>query len=69
MELEIKTCIYIDIVGLINDYGLTNKSTDKEIKNAISNYTTKLDFCKYYLIGEEEEEKIFKKTIDTIKKI
>jgi hypothetical protein len=60
MELKVKTYIYIDIKKIIKDNKLTVNSTDKEIKNAISDYVVELDDYEYYLIREDEEEKIFK---------
>jgi hypothetical protein len=60
MELEIKSYVYIEIEEIIKDSKLTINSTDEEIKNAISDYVAGLDDCEYYLIGNDEKEKIFK---------
>jgi hypothetical protein len=60
MELEIKSYVYIEVEEIIKDSELTINSTDEEIKNAISDYVAGLDDCEYYLIGNDEKEKIFK---------
>lgn len=48
--------IYID--GIIEQYELDKNSTLDEIAEAVHDYTEGLDDADYYLINEQDEEKI-----------
>lgn len=65
MELEITTCIYINIDEII-EHILNGTNID----DAIDNYIIGMDDCEYYLIGSEETKKIkeeVKKRLDKMK--
>lgn len=59
LEIEITTIIYVDVDDIIENFHLTSQSTDKRIRDAIATEIAGWDDCEYYLMGNEEEEKIF----------
>ena len=65
MDLEVIKSIWVDIERIIEDYELTNQSNEKDIINAIKDHVSEADDCDYYLIGEQEKEKI-KKEIEKV---
>lgn len=66
MEITITSTIYIDIDRIIEDGNLDCNSADVEIKEAINDYCCGLDDCEYYLIGREQEDKIFERIREQI---
>lgn len=67
MNFKITRIIPININGIIKDFHLNYNSSDEDISKAVEEYTLYLEDCKYYLIGNEEEEKLKKKIRKKIK--
>lgn len=60
MNLKITKTVFIDIDEIIEYNYLDYNSSDMEVQIAVEDYLSSLEDCDYYLIGEEEEEKIKK---------
>lgn len=60
MNITITRTIFIDIDELIEDFQLNYNSSDEDISQAVEEYVLGFEDCDYYLIGQEEIEKIEK---------
>ena len=60
MDLRIVSYVYIDTLGIIEDYFLDKNASKERIMEAIIDYVSRLDDCEYYLIGATETEEIYK---------
>lgn len=62
MELEITSIIHIDIDAILEDLHKSifeiSANDDTLIKDYVDNYVGSLDDCEYYLIGDDEKNKI-----------
>lgn len=68
MDLRIVSYVYIDTVEIIEDYFLNENSSKSLIMEAITDYVSGFDDCEYYLIGDEEVEKIYKEICSLLSK-